>query len=289
VAAAEPRLIVLRRLAERVFFAPAHPLCLASCRVVLCAQALWILLSRPDLPLFARWPGEFLALVDPMLAWRFGAVLPVAVEATLFLLLHAALVAALLGLRSGPSCFLSALLLYHFAPFEEMVAGLPHTAFGGLTVPTLGLFLLSFARQGPWRGEPSWESRWPFALIQLLFAFSYFFPTLAKLRFSGPGWYTADTIHHYALGNATVTGAPLALALAARPLLCGASAAFTLLLEASAPLVVVSSRFALLFVPAALLFHLAILLTIGYFFPSLPLLLLLLPWDELGRRLDPRP
>jgi hypothetical protein len=280
---------VLRRLWDRVWFSPAHPLCLTASRVVLCAQALWIVLSRPDLPELARWPREFLVLVDPLLPLRFGAGLPVAGEWCLFLVLHAALLAALAGLRPGPTCFVSALLLYHFAPFEELVAGLPHTAFGGLTVPTVGLFVLSFARQGPWRGEPSWENRWPFALVQLLFAFSYFFPTLAKLRFSGPGWYTADNIHYYALGNATVTGAPLALALAARPLLCGAVAAGTLLLETLAPLVVVSPRLALAFVPAALVFHLGILLTIGYFFPSLPLLLLLLPWDALGRRLDAHP
>jgi hypothetical protein len=280
---------VLRRLWDRVWFAPAHPLCLSASRVVLCAQALWILLSRPDLPDLARWPGEFWTLVSPWLPWRFGAALPLAAEWALFAVLHAALLAALLGVRPALSSFLSALLLYHFAPFEELIAGLPHSAFGGLTVPTVGLFVLSFARPGPWRGAPSWENRWPFALLQLLFAFSYFFPTLAKLRFSGPGWYTAETIHYYLLGNSSVTDAPLALWLAARPVLCGAAAAGTLLLEGLSPLVVVSPRFALAFLPAALLFHYGILLTIGYFFPSLPLLLLLLPWDAIGRRLDPRP
>jgi hypothetical protein len=280
--------MALNRLWERVWFSPAHPLCLTACRVILCAQALWILLSRPDLPDLARWPREFWVLADPWLALRFGLGLPPPLEWALFVVLHASLLAALLGLRPALTCFVSALLLYHFAPFEEALASLPHTAFGGLTVPTLGLFVLSFARLPPWRGAPSWEHRWPFALVQLLFALSYFFPTLAKLRFSGLDWYTADNIAYYVLGNFTVTGAPLALALAARPVLCGAVAAGTLLLEALSPLVVVSSRFALAFVPAALLFHVGIRLTIGYFFPSLPLLLLLLPWDAIGRRLDAR-
>jgi hypothetical protein len=40
------------------------------------------------------------------------------------------------------------------------------------------------------------------------------------------------------------------------------------------------------FLPAALLFHAGIVLAIGYFFPSLPLLLLLVDWDAVGRRLD---
>lgn len=280
--------MALKRLWERVWFAPAHPLCLSACRVILCAQALWILLSRPDLPDLARWPREFWVLTDRFLPLRFGLGLPAPFEWALFVALHVSLLAALLGLRPAATCFLSALLLYHFAPFEEAIAGLPHTAFGGLTLPTVGLLLLSFARPGPWRGAPSGENRWPFALIQLLFALSYLFPTLAKLRFSGLDWYTADNIRYYLLGNHTVTGAPLALAVAAQPLLCAAVAAGTLLLEALSPLVVVSWRFALAFVPAALLFHLGILLTIGYFFPSLPLLLLLLPWDAIGRRLDAR-
>jgi hypothetical protein len=124
-------------------------------------------------------------------------------------------------------------------------------------------------------------------LIQLLFSFSYLFPTLAKLRFSGPGWFSAETIHYYAIGNATVTGAPLALWVAAQPPLCGAIALGTLLIEVSAPLVVVFPGFAAVFVPLALAFHIGIVLVIGYFFPSLPLLLLLLDWDALERRLTP--
>jgi hypothetical protein len=277
---------VPRRLWEHVWFRPAHPLCLSAARVILCAQALWILLSRPDLPDIARWPRPFWELVHPLMPLRFGLGLPPAVEWTLFALLHVALVLALLGMRPALTCFLSALLLYHFAPAEEILAGLPHTAFGGLTLPAVGLFVLSFAPPGSRRGAPSWEYRWPFALLQLLLAFGYFFPTLAKLRFSGPLWFTADTIHYYAIGNYGVTAAPLALALAARPVLCGLVAAGTLALEALSPLVVVSSRFAMAFLPAALLFHAGIILAIGYFFPSLPLLLLLVDWDAVGRRLD---
>ena len=87
--------------------------------------------------------------------------------------------------------------------------------------------------------------------------------------------------------RATPWGANVALWVAARPLVCAAIALGTFLLEASAPLVVVFPGFAWGFVPAALAFHLGILLAIGYFFPSLPLLLLLLDWDALGRRLLP--
>jgi hypothetical protein len=272
---------------ERVWFRPAHPLCLTATRVIVSAQALWILLSRPDLPDLVRWPAEFFVLSGRALPARFGIVgLPHAVEQGLFVVLHVALVAAVLGLRPRVSCFVSALLLYHFAPFEEVIAGLPHTAFGGLTIPVVALFVLSFALAPSRRAAPSAEFRWPFALVQLLFAFSYFFPLLAKLRFSGAGWFTADNIRYYALGNLAVTGAPLAAWVADRPLVCRAIALGTLALEGLSPLVVLSPAAAMAFVPAALAFHIAIVLVIGYFFPSLPLLLLLLDWDGLGRRID---
>jgi len=273
---------------EHVWFRPAHPLCISATRAIVCVQALWILLSRPDLPALARWPAEFWVLSGRALPARFGIVgLPFAVEQGLFLALHASLLAALLGLRPRLSCFVSGSLLYHFAPFEEVIAGMPHTAFGGLTVPVLALFVLSFAESPRWRGGPSPEHRWPFALVQLLFAFSYFFPALAKLRFSGAGWFTAENIRYYALGNAAVTGAPLALWVSERPLVCGAIALGTLALEGLSPFVVLSPAVAMAFIPAALAFHIGIVLVIGYFFPSLPLLLLLLDWDGIGRRLDP--
>lgn len=280
----------LAALWERVWFRPAHPLCLTATRAILCLQALWILLSRPDLPDLARWPAEFWVLAGRALPARFGIVgLPFGVERALFLVLHASLVAALTGLRPRLTCLVSGLLLYHFAPFEEVIARMPHTAFGGLTVPTVGLLVLSFA-ESPNRGaEPSAEYRWPFALVQLLFAFSYFFPTLAKLRFSGPGWFTAENIRYYALGNLGVTGSPLAAWVAERPLVCGAIALGTLLLEGLSPLVVLSPAAAMAFIPAALAFHVGIVLVIGYFFPSLPLLLLLLDWNRIGRRRDARP
>jgi hypothetical protein len=272
---------------ERVWFRPAHPLCLTATRAIVSLQALWMLLSRPDLPDLARWPSEFWVLAGRALPTRFGIVgLPLRVEQGLFVLLLVSLLAALAGVRPRLACLLSGLLLYHFAPFEEAIAGMPHTAFGGLTVPVLVLLVLSFAESPPRSGAPSPEYRWPFALAQLLFAFGYFFPTLAKLRYSGIGWYTADNIRHYALGNLAVTGAPLAAWVAERPLVCGAIALGTLLLEGLSPLVVLSPAVAMAFIPAALVFHVGIVFVIGYFFPSLPLLLLLLDWDRIGRRRD---
>ena len=79
-------------------------LCLTATRSILCLQALWILLSRPDLPDLARWPAEFWVLSGRALPARFGIVgLPVVVEQALFLVLHAALLAAQILALSDPA------------------------------------------------------------------------------------------------------------------------------------------------------------------------------------------
>jgi hypothetical protein len=147
----------------------------------------------------------------------------------------------------------------------------------------LGLAILSFAPRPPRAAPPSPEFRWPLALIQLLFASGYFFPMLAKLRYSGPGWFTGANIANYALGNWGVTGAPWALWVATHPLAAQAIALGTLLLETLSPLVLLSSTGAVVFAAVALGFHVGIMLVIGYSYPSLPLLALLLDWDRLER------
>ena len=273
----------LRAWWEQAFFRPAAPLGLRAARVILCGQALWILLSRPDLPELAGWPRAFWGVAPPLLEVRFGIGLPLGVERGLFLLLHAALAACLVGLWPRATALASAVLLYHFAPFEEALVGLPHTSFGGLTLPVLGLAILAFADAPPRTAPPSSEYRWPLALIQLLFVCGYFFPMLAKLRYSGPGWFTGSNIANYALGNWGVTQAPWALWVASHPLAAQAIALGTLLLETLSPLVLFSATFACAFAAVALAFHVGIVLVIGYSYPSLPLLALLLDWDRVER------
>jgi hypothetical protein len=273
-----------RRLAaawDRAFFAPAAPAALRFARVLLALHALWILLSRPELPSLARWPAVFWDGLPRGLGARFGAgLLPAAAEQALFLVLLLALLAAAGGVAARAACALAGLLLYHFAPQEEILAGIPHTSFGGLTVATLGLLLLAFADE-PRRGAPpSPEFRWPLAATRLVFSLAYLFPALAKLRYSGPGWFTGDNIAGWLAVNHALTGAPWAPWLAARPWACWAIALFTLGLELLFPLAVFSRRAALALVPAAAAFHLGTLFALGYFFPSWPLLLLFVERDR---------
>ena len=79
----------LARLRDHIFFRPAHPLCLVAARCLCCLQALWILLSRPDLPELAAWPAEFRLSGGPWLPLRFGMLgLPAGGERGLFFALH---------------------------------------------------------------------------------------------------------------------------------------------------------------------------------------------------------
>ena len=265
---------------EQAFFIPAGPRLLRATRVILAAQALWILLSRPDLPGLATWPDVFWSGVEPGLAARFGYVpLGPAFAWLRFGVLVAALLAVLVGLWPRVSAALAACLLYQTAPLEEILAGMPHTSFGGLTTPTIGLFLMAFADAPAPDASPSPEWRWPVALTRLVFAFSYLSPLLAKLRFAGPAWFTADNVRAWVMVNEPLTRAPWGPAVAGSDALCWAVALGTLVLEASFPLAVFSRRAARVLVPLAAAFHVGTALVLGYFFPSLPLLLLFVEWD----------
>ena len=269
---------------EQAFFSPARPRALRAARIIVSLHALWIVLSRPELTRLASWPRVFWENVEPGLAARFAAGwLPVAGERALWVLLVAALACAALGLLPRVSCALAGLLLYHFAPQEEILAGIPHTSFGGLTLATVALPVLAFAERPRGGSPPSPEFRWPLALIRLVFSFSYFFPGLAKLRYGGLGWFTAENVAGWLSVNHALTGAPWAPWLAARPWACGAIALGTLALELLFPLAVFSRRAALVLAPAAAAFHLGSFFALGYFFPSFPLLLLFVDWPVRDR------
>lgn len=234
-------------------------------RAVLAGHALWVLLSRPDMPSLLTWPAAFFAGVSRETMIRFGiGLLPPAGEWALWALLHVALAAAAFGVRPRITCAVAGLLLYHFAPFEELIAGNPHTFFGGLTTPVLGLLTLAFVP----------EERWTVPFIRLLFSFNYFCAFLAKLRFSGLGWFTAENIRQWCIVNWHFTQPPLALWLAENTAACWAVAIGTLFVEALFPLTAISRRARWVLTPLAALGHIGIVMTLGIWFPGFPLLLL---------------
>ncbi len=270
----------LRTLLNAVWFEESSATMLRATRAILCLHAMWLLLSRPDLPDLVGWPAAFFSGRPHAELARFGiGLFPLAAEWLLYRVLHVALLAALFGFATRVSAAIAGMLLYHFAPFEEIIVGMPHTFFGGLTAPTLGLLILAFARQPGEAGARSPEYRWPVTAVQLLFTFNYFFAGIAKLRFGHFGWFTGTNIRNWAIENWAMTTPPWSLLVADSLVICWTIALSTFVLELFFPLVLVSRNARRVFVPLAFIGHFGIVKTLGITFPSVPLLLLFVNWD----------
>jgi hypothetical protein len=282
----------VREAWRRAWFSPATPLGLIAARTILAAAALWIVLSRPDLPELLGWPREFWRAVSPPLAWRFLIVpVPLAVERGLFVLLHVCLAASVFGVVPRLACFASGLLLYHFAPLENVFSHSLGPYFNGLTLPLLGLLVLSFARRPRWSDGPSEEYRWPLTLIRVLLSFNYVFSALAKLQSAGLTWVSADNIREMIIVTLTYedTARPVGHALITMPTLCLVIAVTAMLVDLGFVLAPFSRRAAAVLVPIAFLGHVGIALVLGIVFLSAPYLLLFLDWDRIAGWLGKRP
>lgn len=281
---------------ERFWHGPEPARNLAMARVLLALSALWVVASRHDLPSLLAFPPELWSTVTPERRLRFLMVFPLGVERALYLLLHVALAAAAVGVRPRLACFASGVLLYHFAPFETIIRT-ANPYLRGLTIPTLGLLVLSFARCGDalalWprpkaAPAPSGDYRWPLRLVQVLFCQIYFFAGYSKLFATGWSWPSAENVRgHLLVLNQALVAPPdssLGYALAASPLACAAVGWAGLVFELLFPLVLVSATARRVLVPMAAAFHAANSLLFRIFFQNVPLLLLFVDWDALLRR-----
>jgi len=262
------------------WFRPASPLGPIAVRILLSVQALWIVLSRPELPNLVAWPDAFWTDIPTALRFRFFVF---ARSSTLEWILWATLIILLLLLivRGGRlAAFVAGILLYHFAPMENILSGAALLGFRGLTQPVQGLLILSFARQPHLHDQPSPEYRWPVAAIQLLFSLTYFFAGLSKLFDAGWSWVSADNMQATAMVFTTwPVSSPWAAWLIAHRGACWVIGVGTLALELLFPLVLFSPLAAKILVPIAFIGHIGIAYTLGIYFLSSPLLLLFLNWD----------
>jgi hypothetical protein len=283
---------------DRIWHRPAPASELAMARILLAATALWMVLSRHDLPGLLAFPPELWRAVTPERRLRFLMGLPLGLERALYWTLHAALVCALLGLRARAACFVSGLLLYHFAPLETIIRS-ANPYLRGFTIPCLGLLVMAFARCGDalsveraLRHAPAPADdpryRWPVALVQVFFCQIYFFAAWSKLATTGWAWLEAGNIRgHLLVLNQALTADPaasLGYALARHPALCALVAWTGLLFEFAFPLVLLWERSRRVLVPLAAVFHLANSLLFRIFFQNVWLLLLFVPWAPLLQR-----
>jgi hypothetical protein len=292
-------LIGARAAWDRFWFSPEPARNLAAARIVLSAQALWILLSR-DIPALSGLPAAFWSDVPASARWRFLIFegrpgLEAALQAVALL----ALTLALLGIAARASCLVAALLLYHLAPLETLFFT-PSPWAKGLTLPVLGLLTLSLSpcadalRVGPRRPgavAAGADHGWPLRVVQLFVCQPYLFSGIAKLKAAGMAWASPDNIRAWLLlanqdKELAVFRAP-GLWLADRPVLCLAMGIAALAMDLGFIVALFSKRSRTVILPAAVLFHAAILVTQNYAFLSAPLLLVFVDWSRVSRSTKP--
>jgi hypothetical protein len=162
------------------------------------------------------------------------------------------------------AAFVSALLLYHFSAFEEVLWHSVGPYFRGFTLPMLALFVVSFAPV-PQRAVRSAEHRWPLALIQVLVVLHYLLPGWAKLSVHGLAWASGTVVRDAIVATATAMDRipPGAYAVAGSSFLCGALGLLTLTVELLFPLGLASPRAAVALVAFAVLGHVGIAATVS--------------------------
>ncbi len=255
-------------------FERESPANLIAARILLAGTALWMLLSRPGLAGVLDFPAPMWSSVSFERRLRFFYVLPSAAEQVLFIAIHITLVAVLIGVYPRLMAFISALLLYHFAPLETIL-WTPNPYLRGFTIPILGLLVLSFApRERP--------VRWPLLLIQIFFVQIYFFAGYAKLFTSGLRWLEAENIRHYLILMNQYLGFPrtsLAFTVAGYGWMCALIAWTGMIFDLAFPIVLFSRRARYVMVPLALFFHVANAILFRVVFQNTVLLLLFVNWE----------
>lgn len=287
---------------EDFWYAPAPALNLAAARVIFAAHALWMIGSR-DLPATSGIPAAFWAGVPVGDRWRF-LLFPghPSLEYALQWVTVAALVAAVIGLWPRLACFCAGLLLYHLAPLET-IFWTPNPYERGFTVSVIALLALSFSRCGDalsllrTRGAapaPSADYQWPLRLVQLILCQVYFIAGYSKLYRAGLGWVSAGNMRDWLLVFAQQDQVSsirnLTFWLADHPLLCWLMAIAGLSLDLGLITMVIWPRLRVWLIPAALLFHAGVALTMGIVFLNIPQLLIFVNWESLrdrGRRIQP--
>jgi HTTM domain len=265
---------------DAFWFAEESEANVTMARVLLCATALWVILSRFDLPSVLGYPSEMWAYVTLAQRIRFAYLLPLGVERALYVLLHVTLLCALFGVLPRLTCTLSGLLLVHFAPIETIL-WTPNPYLRGLTIPALGLLVLGFAGRRETR-------RWPLLLTQLFFAQIYFFAGYAKIFTSGFAWIDASNVRRYLLMLSQFLGFDIhsaAYMIAPHPWICAAIAWSGITFDFAFPVVLFWPATRRVVLPLAIFFHVANIVFFHIVFQEGVLLLLFIDWQPLAERI----
>jgi len=277
---------------ERWIFRPGDPRRLAAARIGLCL----LLAARLSRPMYLQLAGQPRALFRPISFMHLFPAMPV--EGVALAVQLIAVVACLLGAAgaftrlSVPVAWLGALFL---SGMWTSVGQPMHND----TLPLLAMVPLLFAptadawsvdavrrsRPGP---APSSRYGWPLRTAMLTVAGAYFFSGFNKLLLSGPAWFLSGNLRWilYASSDTSPHPVKFALFLAGHPLVAQGMAAMTLLVELGFPLTLWKPTTAWFFVPAVVVLHLGIWLTMHLDYSAwvLTVIVLFVPWDIVADR-----
>ncbi len=271
----------MRRLWDRLWFAPESWTNIAAARAIFALHAIWVLLSH-DLPAMSGLPPAFWAATGLGARLRFLIVPghPQIEYATQWLTI-ALLLCAASGLRPAWTCFASGLLLYHLAPLETLFWSTnPYER--GLTIDILALLTLAAAgRKSTNEEAPGWSLR----LAQFHLASIYLLAGISKLRRVGPAWASGENQRRWLVAFAEETQLRVFKSvgpwLASHMALCWVIGVTALLLDLFFVVAVFSRRSRWILVPLAVAGHIGILLSLNIFFINLPQLLVFVNWEAL--------
>lgn len=139
-----------------------------------------------------------------------------------------------------------------------------------MPIVILGLLVFSFH-----------SGKWVLRTSQLYMCLVYFASGFQKLRHAGLEWIFSDNMSNIIITRPTVTS--LGLWTAEYPILCQLLAFVILFSQITAPLALISTRYARFVVPTLFMLHIGSYLTLGdhgYFFPYNLCFLVWLPWEK---------
>lgn len=275
--------IFIKRIESRIF-APASPVNLAVCRIIIFGgMFLW----------FAnRWQHELYLQPELVIPYRFFDVFaipiaPVPVILALTLVWKASLLGAAVGFKTRFCMAVAAILGWYVLTLENNFGKAGHSNL----VPLFSLTMLAFSRAGDAlsidaRGkkfEPGGEYRWPIEAVCLVVALVYFAGGFSKIRMQGLYWIFSDNMQ-WTMVASYYTGRPLlpfGLWMARIYPLTVLLAAGTIVAEVGALLIVLGGRWRLVFGGLLILMKLYIVLMVGpAFLPTLLCMSPIVNWER---------
>lgn len=296
----------LRAAWHQYWFAPAAPDNLAVCRILFYGSFFLFYTFLTRFGDFAAWGHVSPVFWKPV--WSFSVLglpqLPVPVLLGLQQIWKAALLLSCFGLFTRMSTTVSAFLGFYLLGLPQNFGKIHHydalLVFALLIMATsrcgdrfsVDEWLASHHVRGPRPAEPpaawppSGEYTWPVKAMWLVMSLVFFAAALAKLKHSGLGWVTGDSMsiwlvqHQYHIANTDpfTTWGPRIAQIRGLPHLLAAT---SIALELGYPLAMFSRRARWIFVPGVALMQLSIHALLGPSFEQQIICnLFWVPWDR---------